>query len=356
MQQSVVSMIIFLYIFICTALLLFNLVYMLSTGLKKRMKDNRMKREKAELQYVVKDIQERADRKYQKRLYRKLKNPEQLLVYVEALERNQDNISEEEITAYICTCRGTLFDIAEVYQKKAAMERVLFAYLISRLPIKAVKEFHRMGELLLPYLDHSTVYCRENVLQALYRLGGEDALVRAFQILQENKEYHDPKLIADGLAEYTGDKTALARRLWKYKWDDTMRAAVIQFMNQLPEDLTELVLPELTDGQPEGCFAAIRYFGHHICEEAEPVLLRILQEEGNVAASAAQSLGSYPSRETKEALKTALRSPLWHVRRNAAEALVKMNLTEEEIKQLREDEDQYAGEMFVYALESAGRA
>lgn len=356
MQQSVVGMVIFLYIFISAALLIFNIVYMLSADAKRSVMEHRIHREMEEQWQVTRDIRTRVSRYYQNRLYRKLRNADGLLVFAEALERNQDRISEEDAAGYICACRNAIFDAAEIYRKKPAMERALFAYFISMLPRKAAEEYRRMGEIFLSYLDRSTVYCRENVLQALYRLGNEDALIQALRLFQENGWYHDSKLISDGMAEFRGDKAALARRLWNQTWDDEMKAALIRFMSRLDEDMTDLVLPELTAGHYEARFAAARYFGVHISRKAEPALLEILWEDEGVAAAAAQALGSYPGEETKQALKQALRSRNWHVRRNAAKSLMRMELSEKEIAELRTDEDRYAREMFVYVLEGRGEA
>lgn len=133
-----------------------------------------------------------------------------------------------------------------------------------------------------------------------------------------------------------------------------MKAVLIRFMTRLEGDMSDLVLPELTAGHYELCFAAIRYFAVHINREAEPVLIKILKEDGDTAVAAAQTLGNYSDEEVKQALKEALRSRHWDVRRNSAESLMKMDLSKEEIVQLRADKDRYAREMFIYVLESRG--
>lgn len=355
MQQSVVSMIIFLYIFISVALLFFNIIYMLSSGTKNRVMEYRIHREMDEQRSTMEHVPDRVNQHYRKNLYKKIKNEDGLLICVEALERNYGRMEEDDIAEYMIACRNAIFDTAEVYRKKEAMERALFAYFISLLPEKAVPEYYRMGEILLSYLDHSTVYCRENVLQALYTLGNENALIRALQTFQENGWYHEPKLLSDGMLHFRGDKNGLARRLWNQKWGEQMKAVLIRFMTRLEEDMSDLVLPELTTGRYELCFAAIRYFAVHINREAEPVLLKILKEDGDTAVAAAQTLGSYPDEAAKEALKEALCSRRWDVRRNSAESLMKMDLSKEEIGQLCTSEDRYAREMFIYVLESRGK-
>lgn len=354
MQQSVVSTIIFLYIFISAALLLFNIIYMLSSGVKRRILKYRIHREAEEQRQIIENLPESMDERYRRRLYAKIKNEEELLICVEALERNLSTTEKKKLTAYMLSCRNVIFDAAKIYWKKPAMEKALFAYFISLIPPEAAEEYRRMGEILLSFLEHSTVYCRENVLQALYSLGNADALIQAFQIFQENGWHHESKLLVDGLTEFRGDKAAFARRMWNQKWDERMRTVLIRFMTRLEEDMSDLILPELTAGHYELCFSAVRYFAVHRNEKAEPALLKLLQGDGDMAAAAARTLGYYPGGKTKQALKQALHSRNWNVRRNAAESLAMMNLSKEETAQLCADEDRYAREMFRYVLEGRG--
>lgn len=355
MQQSVVSIIVFLYIFISTALLIFNLLYMLSASIKYRITEYRIKAEMERQAKMMEHMDESARRRQEKRLRRRIRDVDGLMVFESALERNRDRFPNEKIVEYLKGCRVAIFDAATAYRKRPAMERAMFAYLISVLPREAADQYRNLGELLLTYLDRSTIYCRENVLRALCRLGNADALEQALHLIQENGWYHNPKLISDGMAEFCGDREKLARRLWPQKWNDVMRTTFIQFMNQLPEDLTQLVFPELSSQHHEVCFAAIRYFARHIEEKAGPVLRDIVRKDEDTAAVAAQALRSYPGEETKQTLMQALRSRNWYVRQNAAISLMDMDLSQKEIEELCSDEDRYAREMFIYVLESRGK-
>ena len=192
MHQSGVSMIIFLYIFIGAALLFFNIFYMFGSSIKKRSMELRIRQETEEQKKAIENVPESTDRHYQRRLYRKLKDEDELLIQVEALEKNLSRTSEENMTAYMTACRSAIFDAAEAYQKKPAMEKALFAYFVSLFPPKTAEEYRRLGEIFLSYLDHSTVYCRENVLQALYRLGNADALIRALQVFRQTAGFTSP--------------------------------------------------------------------------------------------------------------------------------------------------------------------
>lgn len=355
MQQSIVSIIVFLYIFISSALLIFNLLYMLGASAKNRITERKVKAEMERQANMIEHRDESAGKRQERRLRRRIRDVDGLMVFERALERNREKYPNEDIVEYLKSCRLAIFDAAATYRKRPSMERAMFAYLISVLPREAAAQYRNLGELLLSYLDRSTIYCRENVLKALCRLGNEDALEQALRLLQENGWYHNPKLISDGMAEFCGDREKLARRLWPQKWNDVMRTTLIQFMNQLPEDLSQLVLPELSSRQHETCFAAIRYFARHVEEKAGPLLRDIVRKDEDTAAVAARALRSYPGEETKQTLIKALRSRNWYVRQNAAASLVDMDLSQKEIKALCSDEDRYAREMFIYVLESRGK-
>lgn len=350
MQQSVVSLIVFLYIFIGTALLVYNLLYMLGSSQKNRRLELRIKSETEKQARVIGNVKN-ADGKYRRKLYRRLKDADKLLIFSSALERNMATMPRDEMIEYLKICHGVICDAAMAYCRRPAMERALFAHLVSILPVEAMSVYRRLGEIFLVYLENSTIYCRENVLKALYRLGKADTLERALQLFEEKGWYHSPKLIADEMAQFNGDVKALAIRLWNRSWSDHMKIVLIQFMNNLSDDLSDLVMPELSSSHYEVSFAAIRYFTRHVREDVAPILREIVRKDGETAIAAARALGNYPSEESKEVLMQALTSRNWYVRYNAAEALKEMDLKAEEIEYLCHHMDQYAREMFIYVWE-----
>ncbi len=352
MQQSIVSAIVVFYLFVGAALLMFNLFYMFGMEWKSRMRKRRVCAEQQEQATVMENSKKQKEKAYQKRLYQKLRTAEGLLIFEQALEENQKQMPKDKVVQYLQNCRAAIYDAAETYRKRSAMERALFAYFVSTLPQETIPEYRHLGQQMLIYLEDATVYCRENVLKALCSLGNAEALERALCLFQENDWYHSPKLLADGMIGFCGDRVAVAKRLCNRMWNDNIKTALIHVMSQLPDDLTDLVLPELSSKYQEIRFAAIRYFAYHIRQEVAPLLREIVQREEDTAVAAAWTLGKYPGEETKQTLVQALRSRNWYVRHNAAVSLIQMPLKKKEIKALCANEDQYAREMFIYVLES----
>ena len=76
-------------------------------------------------------------------------------------------------------------------------------------------------------------------------------------------------------------------------------------------------------------------------------------EEQELAIAAASALAAYPAPATKTALLDALRSRSWHVRRNAADALRLLGVTDD-VRSVQKTGDRYAIEMLSYALSLKG--
>lgn len=357
MRQEIVNMVVYLYIFICVALLLFNIAYIVYSKQRKRQawkrKDRMKKMQLSAMSGITKDT--KFNQKEEKHLIKKLSNIKYLVGFEEALAECEKERDEKEIILYLKMCRNILFQVAWNFKKKPAMERAYFGYMVSRHLGKVAETYRHLSETLLEYFADSTIYARENVLMALYCLGAEDAIDQAFSRMKVSGYSHQHRLIADGLQTYNGDKDRLAKRLWgnREQYDGEVRIALIQFMSRLPGDYSSLLLPELEQLSGEESFTVIRYFGtrHHVCLEAKEKLLEILKRDDEYSVPAASVLGYYPGEDVKEALMQALGSNLWYVRKNAANALLEFGLTRAENEELLKADDAYAREMFRYVLE-----
>lgn len=359
MQQELVNLVVYFYIFVCVALLFFNVVYIFYS----KRKDIHQKKQTKTMKALQKELIEKIEHgqewneKEKKLLARRLKKISALLAFHDALELNREEIPKEKLNRFLVLCRPAIFELASVYSKYSAMERAFFAYFIAKNFGENAKQYQRMGETLLLYIPDSTIYCRENVLQALYALGAADALEQALLQFQMQGWYHHIRLIADGLLNFQGDKEQLARRLWKKNslWEEYMKIAIIQFITNLSADFSDLMLSALKEESSEVCFAVIRYFQRHPVEEAKPLLIDIVEQNEDLAIAAVLALSSYPEEATKKVLKKAMNSYNWYIRRNAAMALLNIGLSSNEQDELCASEDGYAREMFTYVLDTQKR-
>lgn len=295
--------------------------------------------------------------KHSRELERRLLKVTALMAYHEAVMQLLRSYPEQ-IQNYLDTYYRTFLFLARRYHSRPPMERAFYAYLMYVYHPNR-RENAQLGEILLTYFDNSTVYCRENILLALYSMGREGAVERAFSLMSARGWYHDRRLLADGLGRFAGDHEKLAQYLWIHcgQWNEVFQVAVIQFASRVSGAFAEEFLAALKNPETplEVRFALVRYFQHRYNSEVYGILLELLEngkaQEGGLAVAAASALAAYPGNETRRALLEALHSRNYYVRRNAAASLITLGITKEEIITVSETGDQYAAEMLEYMLE-----
>lgn len=348
-----VQAVIYFYIFICVVLLMFNLLYIFRSGSAKRRQNRKVRLWTRYLQ----SFGQSTPLWGAAQAFRRLKKIQELMAFytaMEGLEQAQPGLA----ASFLRENDAMFLGLAKEYGRKDAMEQAFFAYVSAAFYPSVGDQKSPLLEQLLNYLEGSTVYSRENVLGALYALGNTQSVEHAFILMSQRGWYHDPRLLADGMARFTGDKHALAKRLWacRRQLSECFQAGAIRFADALEgdgfaEDFLQALESEALPTETQ--FAMVRYFRRHAVPSAKPVLLRLLKgaAEGNrdLAIAAASSLISYPDSETRQALKEALHNPNWYVRQNAARSLKALGITWEEARAGFHG-DRYAEEMLEYIL------
>lgn len=348
-----VRTVIYFYIFICIVLLVFNLLYIFRSSSVKRRQQRRIKNWSKYLD----SFEEGTPVWDSDELLRRMKNIQELMAFHAAIEVKNQALPVAA-TVFFRMNHSTILELAKQYGKKPAMEQAFFAYVIAAFYPPVGDQRTPLLEILLSYLDNSTVYSRENVLGALYALGNIQAVEHAFILMSQRGWYHDSRLLSDGLNRFQGEKETLANRLWdsRKQLAECFQVGTIRFAEMLNGDgFAEVFLRALETEQlpTETQFTLVRYFRHHAVPYAKQMLLQLLNEDTGgkqgLAIVAASSLVSYPDSETQQALKDALRSHNWYVRRNAAQSLKALGVTWEEA-QIDLDGDRYGTEMLKYIL------
>lgn len=348
-----VRAVIYFYIFICVILLLFNLLYIVRSGSVKRQQQRKIRHWEKYLDSIAEgtpvwDTSE---------LFRRLKNIQELMAFYAVME-GQEQEQPGEAAAFFRENHSIALELAREYGGRDAMEQAFFAYVIAAFHPAIGDRQSPLLECLLNYLENSTVYSRENILNALYALGSIQSVEHAFLFMSQRGWYHDPRLLSDGLNRFQGGKEALANRLWNCRGQlaECFQVGTIRFADALSGDsFAEAFLRALeTEELPtETRFTLVRYFRRHAVPYAKPALLRLLKGETDgkreLAIAAAASLASYPDEMVRQALKEALHNPNWYVRQNAARALKVLGVTWEE-SGIKNSTDRYAAEMLEYIL------
>lgn len=353
-----IDKVIYSYMFICFVLLLYNIIYIFYSGRRKRKYDRSVMKWQREIsgQIALLGSEKPVDPNHKKRVEKQLVRINQLISYARALDTLREQ--GEKLDGYLQENYIVIQSLAYCYAKKESMNRAFFAFFISKnIPCEG-KEYKPLMEILLSYMEDSTVYCRENVLKALYALGNSQAVENALQIINDQKWFHHHKLLSDGLITFTGDKEELAERLWSHlkEWDNNLMISVVQFITASSDKFKErfLVVLQSQDVDMEIQLTILRYYRRHVYEPIRSLLLSYLRGENavdeNMSIVAASVLDKYPGEETVGALKVALQHSNWYLRYNAASSLVSMKIDITELQDVLEGKDRYAKEILSYMI------
>lgn len=355
-MERTVNSIVYIYIFICIALLTFNLMYIFTSGRIKRIRHNKAVIWKQEILNSLKSLEQTGylNEDHQYKMKKKLLRIEEMMAYNQAVQQIMFEFPQKNMQHYFDCCHSSFQLLAISYAKRNAMERGFMAYLISLYHPNGGNKHDLLIEVLLTYFEHSTVYCRENVLRALYAMGSITAIEKAFALLSDRGWYHHPRLIADGMGMFKGNQVELIHRLWMRadEWNEELTIAVVQFASNVSGTFSEVFFTALKNQQTpiEIRFALLRYFQHHRYEPVRPLLIKYVleQEESSLAVTAAATLSKYPGKDTENALRIAMQSGNWYVRRNVATSLVELGVAENAIGEVRKSGNRYGAEMLEY--------
>ena len=358
MNENKINYIIFIYIFICLMLLLYNIIYILLASSRSKRHIMKVGKWNNELTKIIlnNEVKKENLEKHNNHLIRKLKKLDELVAFDEAITSFVSNRSADILNDYIDTLAKIFTALAEEYCKRPSMEKGYFAFVVSKLPFDEAKDTVILSQQLLLFFNNSTIFCREKVLLALYKIGREEMVLRAFSLLDEEEMYHPTQLLGDGLLTFTGDREHLAWSIWNKSagWSDSIQVAIVKFASLVSDAFCEEFLRELKGNQRpyEVKFALIRYFRRWKYTPAKDYFIDFICEDisEDLAIAMTSALSNYPGELTKMALLKALHSSNWYVRKNSAESLISMGITSEYADALRKSGDKYAAEILEYYI------
>lgn len=355
-----VQTLIYAYMAVCLSMIIFNCVCILNF----KHNDNMILKRSAEFEDwiteqigFIKDGYETTE-EHRIQLLKELKRIGNLVALAETVERLK-KVEPEAVREYLVEISPVFLAMAKQYQHKNSIKAAYFCHALKSFEILDEKEFEPIVKILLELLYDSSLYCRENALQAVYSTGDKNYVLQALKIIDSGEHFHHSKLISDGLLEYSGSHKELAAFLLEHfeEFSTTMKVTFLNYFRFSTPDFCEELLPLLMDENQDDeiRFACIRYYGKNYYEPARKLLLSFAQSEGELrweyAAIASQVLEKYPGERTEEVLKLNLSSSNWYVRYNASETLERFGLTYMELMDIFDNSDRYAREIIQYRLE-----
>ncbi len=350
-----VEMLIYAYLVICAAMIAFNI-----TSAVVFEKDDKkiLKRNDDFSNIILKQIEiGEVDDSHKKYLRKKLRHINCLMAFDETLEGIFSE-KPDEVRKYIEAISPVFVYLTFEYSKKNELQSAYFPYIIKKYKLFMGAKISVVADMLTNMVKDSSLYCRENALQALYNIGDAESVVTALKLLDNSGYYHSPKMITDGLLEFTGDKSELDERLWAHfdEFTLSLRLAFMDYFRFESGRHTETMFSIMTDknANQELRLSAIRYFAKHHYEPAMDALYDFAADRSltwEYKALAATALANYPTAQTECILKDLLVNRNWYVRYNAAESLERIGVEYDELIDIFEGNDRYASEMLRYRFE-----
>ena len=164
-----VEILIYVYLGICAGMILFNI----ATALLSRRREHRSFRDGIRLELTVSRELDRlaetgaVSERHLRFMERRLRRVNGMAAFDAALERLC--VRRPELTrSYLTALNGVTITLAEDYCRRDEIEAAYFPYIIRKYRLLDGKENEALKTMLLDLLHESSIYCRENAMQALY--------------------------------------------------------------------------------------------------------------------------------------------------------------------------------------------
>lgn len=354
-----IESLIYFYILICVSLILFNIAYVTSKSIRNTTLEPRSTKFKELFDEEVnafKDTNEISS-KYKKYLEEKLKRVRLLIVFQHKIEKLQE--TEPEVgKRFLEGLMPMIFGLHSSYSKKSNDEKAYFAYILSTLNYDNVRPNRQIIDMMIDYLGIKSIYVNTNTMEAIYKMGDVQGMIRAIKVEDSSETFYHTKLLTDGLLKFSKDKDELNAELWKIlnTLSPATQVAIIDYYRlcgtNLKEELVGILKNEKTDLEVK-C-SVIRYYTKYKHQEALEILLNYVKDESLdswiTKSTSILALKNYECHEVKEVLKKELSSRNWFIRNNSAKVLTDWGLSEEDIIDIFKVEDKFAQEILIYYL------
>lgn len=342
------------YILLNLAAVLFTLLVCNIADTNRKTHALRLKRVTRKFNAVLTKCRQSGDFRMPDRSIRWLKR----YIGIEAFFESIKELSLEERQKVLLDNSNKIISILD--KEKHPTIHAYFTYMLKDMKIEGVNG-GGYGTLMIKFLNDSSVFSRENALRSIYSFGDPSLVELAFTLLSQRGVIHNEKLLTDGLISFPGDKEKLSSLLMKHY--DTLlecyRHAVINFMGFAGVDKYDDMLIKRAI-KPETSIDTICCITRKMNKVKSDKSFRYLvdverrfRETGDwePIAIAVTGLAHYPEEKVaKDILKREITSRNWYIRKNSAESLAVIGVTDKDIEDIAARNDKFANEAIHYAL------
>lgn len=213
---------------------------------------------------------------------------------------------------------------------------------------------------LFSMLKDKSMFCRVNALVAISTFGKAEDVVHAVGLLANGKYYVHPKMLTEAMGAFRGNHTVLSLMLCRDfdKFSEKYRIAILEYFTDCSPEIGEFVVDYLKGGYSiDVVCSTLRYFKKYPFDGAFDLIAEFVTNEDDypweIVTVATRALSSYDNERVKGILKGALKSRNWYTRRNAAGGLVKIGMNIKETADILHGDDRYASEILKYNIDTA---
>lgn len=349
-----IQYLIYLYMALCACMMIYNIVYTLYNRTTERniekQKNGFIKKIKNQISLVESGITLLP--KHRKYLYNKLKRTHNLLLFEQILDEQTQEIRKK----YIENIENIFCELAIYYQNSDNIKKAYFAYIVGKYKI----EHNTITNTLFMFLDEEAMYCRDNSIKAIVRLGKINNIIKVFKEISKSSYYYSVEMLFENLLKFDGDKEILSEKMWQEFWEfnKNIQIAIIKFITKSKLNYSEEFLRLLNNKEinNEIKVELIKYFKDNTCPEVESLLINYTKYTGilnrELVIESAKILSAYNSIEVKDALKELLKRNDWDIRMVASESLSILGTSYYELAEIYNSEDNVARRILRYKIQN----
>ena len=353
-----IQYLIYVYMALCACMMIYNIVYTIYNRTTERNIEKQRNGFIKKIRNQFNLIENRIEivGKHRKYLYNKLKWVHNLLLFEQLLDEQKENVRKK----YLEDVKYIFYDLAIYYQKIDSVKKAYFAYIIGKYKIEDTIDKNIITNTLFMFLEDEAMYCRDNSLKAIIKLGNIYHIIKAFKEINQDSHYYSVELLYENLLEFDGNQQRLAEQMWQefHAFNENTQIAIMKWISKYKLDYSEefykLLENENTSNKIK--IEVTKYYKDNIFEKVETLLIQNAKLTGilnrELVIQSAKTLGSYNSLQVKETLKSLLKRNDWDIRVAASESLSILGTSYYELAEIYNGEDNIARRILKYKIQS----
>lgn len=353
--------IVFITLGIFVVFLVIVILYLLTSLLLRRIEYNKVEDEKQSMLKILNNIMKQGaikgrveTIKLKNSFSNKIKVQAFYLAYIEYVEENGYSERLKNLLNESVDYKKIL--TSKVVRKDYIASYVL--YLISQFRL-STKE---VGEYALKKLSHRSVYVRNNAVNVIKHFEQVDIVLKALKTINSNEDYFNDKILIDFLDSFKGEMNLLDRELLESfnEFEPNIKKIIIEHFRNMKSDslvIKDKMLEILSNSKEneEILISATKYFSKVIDKDAGVNILNNMDSNNwALRAISASVISNYNGENAIEKLKEKLSDKNYFVRYNSAISFVNLEKEDLVIEEAFENEDRFARETLLYAIDEKG--